>query len=348
MELDEELKLDFSDVLISPRPSSLNSRNDVRLVRTFDFPRSSTSWTMLPIMASNMDATGTINMAKALADVDAIGCISKFIDVRDQTRFFQQPESRHSFFSMGITEDERERLRAVSRKAPITKISIEVANGYIQALPKFVGEVRQEFPKSIILAGSVCTPEGTLGVLEAGADIARVGIGSGSVCVTRRIAGVGYPQMSAVIECAEAAHEVGGFICSDGGCTVPGDICKAFCGGADFVKLGGMLAGHDESGGRITYKRSGFRKIPVNMEFYGMASDTAQQMHYGGKPSYGAAEGKSVSVPYRGPVANTLSEILGGLRSMMTYIDAADLEAIPNNAKLIRVRHQLNNVFGGV
>jgi GMP reductase len=346
VELDQDPKLDFNDVLISPRPSSLNSRKEVTLTRTFEFPKSSTNWTVLPVIASNMDATGTIPMAKALARFDASGALSKYIENKAQKKFFGGQDSRHSFFSMGITHDELDRLRAVSRRVRITKISIEVANGYIEALSTFVAAVRREFPSAIILAGSVCTPDGTTNILRAGADIARVGIGSGSVCITRRVAGVGYPQLSAAIECSEAAHSLGGFICSDGGCTVPGDICKAFCAGADFVMLGGMLAGHDECDGHIKYRRSGSRKIPVSMEFYGMASDIAQRKHYGGRPAYGAAEGKLVSVPYRGAVAGTFSEILGGLRSMMTYIDAADIASIPGRARFVRVGKQLNAVFG--
>jgi GMP reductase len=239
VEFDQERKIDFSDVLISPRPSSLNSRKDVLLTRTFEFPRSSTTWTVLPLMASNMDAIGTIAMAEALAEVEAVGSISKYIDHKALVRFFGRAASRHSFFSMGITAKEFERLMTVNRHVTIAKISIEVANGYIEGLSKFVAAVRQAFPMALILAGSVCTPEGTTNLLKAGADIARVGIGSGSVCITRRVTGVGYPQLSAVIECSEAAHDVGGFICSDGGCTVPGDICKALCAGADFVMLGG-------------------------------------------------------------------------------------------------------------
>jgi GMP reductase len=345
VEFDRDQKLDFSDVLISPSLSSLNSRKEVLLTRTFEFPKSSTTWTVLPLMASNMDATGTIAMAKALARFEASGSVSKYIDNKSLIKFFGGPDCRHSFFSMGIIDTEVERLRSMSLRVGITKISIEVANGYIDALSKCVAQVRQQFPKAIILAGSVCTPEGTINVLEAGADIARVGIGSGSVCITRRVTGVGYPQLSAAIECSQAAHEMGGFICSDGGCTVPGDICKAFCAGADFVMLGGMLAGHDECGGRITYRRSGRKKIPVSMEFYGMASAIAQNKHYGGKPEYGAAEGKCVSVPYRGAVASTVAEILGGLRSMMTYINAADMASIPARARFVRVGRQLNNVF---
>lgn len=345
MELNGDLKLDFSDVLISPRPSSINSRNDVVLTRTFNFPTASTTWTVLPLMASNMDATGTIAMANALARVEAIGSLSKFTEDKALIKFFGTSNSRHSFFSMGITKDDHDRLRKLNRSISIPRISIEVANGYIEALPKFISEVRREFPKAVILAGSVCTPEGTINVLKAGADIARVGIGSGSVCITRRVTGIGYPQLSAVIECAQAAHQLGGFICSDGGCTVPGDICKAFCGGADFVMLGGMLAGHDESDGRIKYKKVGGKRVPVSVEFYGMASETAQRKHYGGKPSYGTAEGKLVSIPYRGSASETLADIMGGLRSMMTYMNAEDMIAIPANAEFVRVSRQLNNVF---
>jgi GMP reductase len=292
-----------------------------------------------------MDATGTIAMAEALAEVEAIGSVSKYIEDRTLAEFFGRASSRHSFFSMGITKEELDRLRKVSLASSVTRISIEVANGYMDSLPKFIAAIRKEFPETIILAGSVCTPEGTVNVLKAGADIARVGIGSGSVCITRKVTGVGYPQLSATIECSQAAHEMGGFVCSDGGCTVPGDVCKAFCAGADFVMLGGMLAGHNECDGRVTYKRVGGKKKPVGMEFYGMASDVAQDKHYG-KPGYGAAEGKRVVVPYRGAVADTLSEILGGLRSMMTYIDAAQLAVVPNRTRFVRVGRQLNNVFG--
>jgi GMP reductase len=173
-----------------------------------------------------------------------------------------------------------------------------------------------------------------------------VGIGSGSVCITRRVAGVGYPQLSAISECAEAAHEVGGFVCSDGGCTSAGDVAKAFCAGADFVMLGGLLAGHDECGGKLLYEDREGISVPVSMEFYGMASDEAQRLHNGGRQAHAAAEGKCVRVPYRGSVEKTLAEILGGLRSMMTYIDAKDLAAIPFNAQFVRVSRQLNDVFG--
>lgn len=346
MDLAQGIKLDFGDVLVSPRPSSLDSRKDVLLTRTFHFKKSGAQWTLLPIVASNMDATGTIAMAKALGLTQASGCLSKFIEQGELISFLNSSESSNSFFSMGITDDEMARLKAVAKRATISRVSIEVANGYIQSLPKFIADVRRDFPSAVILAGSVCTPEGVIQLLDAGADIARVGIGSGSVCTTRRATGVGYPQLSAVIECAAAAHEIDGYVCSDGGCTVPGDICKAFGAGADFVMLGGMLAGHDESDGEVIYEEMDGVRVPVSKEFYGMASERAQNAHYGGKSSYAAAEGKCVRVPYRGPVDRTLTEILGGLRSMMTYINAPTIENIPTQTRFVQVNRQLNSVFG--
>jgi GMP reductase len=285
-------------------------------------------------------------MARALSTQGAITALSKYYRRRELIAFFCSAAGANAFFSVGITSSDLERLRAVKAKAPISKISIEVANGYIPDLPKFISRVRQENPDAIIMAGSVCTPEGTRTLLRAGADIVRVGIGSGSVCITRKVTGVGFPQLSAVIECSEAAREEKGLICSDGGCVVPGDICKAFGAGADFVMLGGMLAGHKECAGTITYRRSGRKRIPTSMQFYGMASDIAQERHFGGKAAYRASEGKVVSVPYRGNVKDTILAIKGGLRSMMTYIDAFTLSEVREKADFIKVGAQLNTVFG--
>lgn len=344
--MDLDPKLDFSDVLICPRPSVVNSRQDATLMRTFKFAHAPATWTVTPIMASNMDATGTVAMAKALAREDAIGCLSKYVDKTTLIDALSHHDGRHAFFSMGATPDELDRLRSVADAIAISKISIEVANGYRESFVRFIAEVRRKFPTAIILAGSVCTPDGTAALIKAGADIVRVGIGSGSVCITRSVTGIGYPQLSAVIECSKAAQDLGGLICSDGGCTVPGDVCKAFCAGADFVMLGGMLAGHQECNGQIFYEERDGQKRPVRMEFFGMASQVAQDEHCGGVPAYAAAEGKCVAVPYRGTVAKTLTEILGGLRSMMTYIDAAELAAVPSKARFVRVSRQLNTIYG--
>jgi GMP reductase len=270
VKVDDDLKLDFRDVLIRPRLGKLSSRKDVVLERTFQFSHSSATWTVFPLVASNMDATGTIRMARALSKHGAITALSKYYSTHELVPFFRSAASTNAFFSVGITSSDLERLQAVKAKTSISKISVEVANGYIPDLPKFVSVLRRENSNAIITAGSVCTPEGTQALLRAGADIVRVGIGSGSVCITRKVTGVGFPQLAAIIECSQAAHEERGLICSDGGCAVPGDICKAFGAGADFVMLGGMLAGHRQCAGAITYRIRGRKRVPVSMQFYGM------------------------------------------------------------------------------
>jgi GMP reductase len=346
VKIETDKKLDFSDVLIRPRPSALSSRRDVDITRKFSFPHSATTWSGFPLVASNMDVTGTLRMAKALSEKGALTALSKYYELDDLVKFFHTRESDYAFYSMGITTADLDKLNALKEKISIAKICIEVANGYIPDVAKFVATVRKQNPTSVIMAGSVCTPEMTTTLLQSGADIIRVGISSGSVCITRKIAGVGYPQLSAILECSEAAHQENGFVCSDGGCIVPGDVCKAFGAGADFVMLGGMLAGHAECEGTIKYKKKGRKKIPVSMQFYGMASIIAQKKHFGGVASYRALEGKVVDVPYRGNVAETVQEIAGGLRSMMTYIDARDLSEVATKTTFIKVGNQTNNVYG--
>ncbi len=201
--------------------------------------------------------------------------------------------------------------------------------------------MREAHPDSIIIAGNVVTGEMVEELLLSGADIVKVGIGPGSVCTTRIKTGVGYPQLSAIIECADAAHGLSGQIISDGGCTNPGDIAKAFGAGADFVMLGGMFAGHDECGGDVV-ERDGKRV----MLFYGMSSETAMSKHSGGVADYRASEGKTVHVPYRGPVDDTVKDILGGLRSACTYVGAHQLKELTKRTTFVRVREQHNPVFG--
>jgi GMP reductase len=219
-------------------------------------------------------------------------------------------------------------------------ICIDVANGYAQAFVEFVRKVRAAFSDKTIVAGNVVTGEMVEELLLSGADIVKVGIGSGSVCTTRVKAGVGYPQLSAVIECADAAHGLGGRIISDGGCTCPGDVAKAFGGGADFVMIGGMFSGHDESDGKLV-ERDGMRY----KQFYGMSSETAMAKHAGGVAEYRATEGKTVEVPYRGPIAETVREVLGGVRSACTYVGALALKELTKRTTFIRVLEQENQTF---
>lgn len=296
----------------------------------------------MPIIASNMDTTGTFEIAAEFAKYNMITALAKhFID----EDWVAQPQAVRatSAFSSGIAEADLDRLRKSVAAAPEVKfICLDVANGYSEHFVEFVRRVRGEFPSHTIIAGNVVTQEMVEELVLSGADIVKVGIGPGSVCTTRRQTGVGYPQLSAIIECADAAHGLGGHIVADGGCTCPGDVAKAFGAGADFVMLGGMLAGHDESGGKLV-ERDG-RQFK---QFYGMSSATAMHKYAGGVAEYRASEGKAVEVPYRGPIEPTIQEILGGLRSACTYVGASKLKELSKRTTFVRVTQQLNQVFAG-
>ncbi len=242
---------------------------------------------------------------------------------------------------------ERAKLAAVSKRAQPRLICIDVANGYAEKFLDIVKQVRDGNPQSVIMAGNVVTGDMTEALILAGADIVKIGIGPGSVCSTRKVTGVGYPQLSAIIECADAAHGLKGQVCADGGCTVPGDVAKAYGAGADFVMLGGMLAGPDECAGEIRYEERDGKRVPVAMTFYGMSSETAMKRYSGGVAHYRASEGKTVETPYRGPVDATMAEIMGGVRSMMTYIGATQLKEVSKRTTFVRVTAQTNDVFGG-
>lgn len=346
MRIENEPKLDFKDVLIRPKRSTLASRADVDITRGFRFLHTGRTWTGFPLIAANMDVTGTIPMARALLSFGACTALHKYYPVDELIEFFRTHESGHVFYSIGTAEADHDKFAQVKANAPVDMICLDVANGYTEKFVAMVHRVRSDNPAAVIMAGNVVTGDMTEALLLAGADIVKVGIGPGSVCTTRKITGVGYPQLSAIIECADAAHGLKGLVCADGGCTAPGDIAKAYGAGADFVMLGGMLAGHDECEGEIRYEERDGRKVPVGMTFYGMSSDTAMKRHAGGVANYRASEGKTVEVPYRGPVADTMQEITGGVRSMMTYIGAMKLKEVPKRTTFIRVTSQLNTVFG--
>ena len=352
MRIENDVKLDYSDVLLRPKRSTLSSRSDVSINRTFRFYHGS-SWHGIPIAAANMDTTGTLEMASELTKSNMLTCLSKYVNSEVLLSESYDPESYA--VSFGMTTKDREDLDLPSvRVAGLVRntkryqsvvnckfICLDVANGYMESFVDFVKEVRERWPYKVIIAGNVVTQEMTEALILAGADIVKVGIGPGSVCTTRKIAGVGYPQLSAVAECADAAHGIGGHIMADGGCVVPGDVSKAFCAGADFVMLGGMLAGHDECLGDIITDDNGNQY----KEFYGMSSETAMLKHNGEVAEYRASEGKTVRVPYRGPVRYTVQEILGGVRSACTYIGADKIKDMPKRATFVRVNNQLNGVF---
>ena len=342
MRIEEEIKLDYSDVLFRPKRSTLKSRKDVDLNRKYTFKHSRSSWKGIPIIASNMDGVGEIDVAKKLSSHKLMTALTKQHDINQIGTIYK----KNIFFdsialSCGTSKDSYNRLNSILKKYPKFKfICIDVANGYSENFSNFVSEVRKKYPKKTIIAGNVVTADMTQELVLSGADIVKVGIGPGSVCTTRIQTGVGYPQLSAVIECADAAHGLGAHIIADGGCTCPGDVAKGFGGGADFVMLGGMLAGHDEGGGKII-KKNGSKYI----EFYGSSSEVANKKHYGGLSNYRSSEGRSVKINYRGKINETILNILGGVRSSCTYVGAPSLKQLSKCTTFVRVSNQFNETF---
>ncbi len=345
MRIEEEIKLDYSDVLFRPKRSTLKSRKQVDLTRTYKFKHSNKEWTGVPIIASNMDGVGELNVAKSLAKHNIITALTKQHDEEIISNF----KSINSFFnfvslSTGTSKESYERLNKILSKHSFFQfICIDVANGYSETFSKFISSVRAKHPSKTIIAGNVVTADMTQELILSGADIVKVGIGPGSVCTTRIQTGVGYPQLSAVIECADAAHGLGAHMIADGGCTCPGDVAKAFGGGADFVMLGGMLAGHKEGGGEVI-KSNGKDYI----EFYGSSSEEANDKHYGGLADYRSSEGKKVRIAYRGDLDNTIRDILGGIRSSCTYVGASTLKQLSKCTTFVRVNNQYNDTFGKI
>jgi GMP reductase len=345
MRIESDIKLGFKDVMIRPKRSTLKSRAEVSLNRKFRFLHSG-QWDGVPIMAANMDTVGTFEMARALARSHLFTAIHKHYSPGQWKSFMETNDpsiTNHIALSTGTSKTDREKLNLILHENPSIKfICIDVANGYSEGFVDFVKKTRNNCPQKTIIAGNVVTGEMVEELLLAGADIIKVGIGPGSVCTTRVKTGVGYPQLSAIIECADAAHGLGGQIISDGGCKVPGDIAKAFGGGADFVMLGGMLAGHEECGGELMEENGKKYKL-----FYGMSSDTAMHKYAGGVAEYRASEGKTVKIAYRGQVEETVQDILGGIRSTCTYVGASHLKELTKRTTFIRVEEQHNEVFGG-
>ncbi|MDX2415602.1 MAG: GMP reductase [Bacteroidales bacterium] len=344
MRVEYDIKLGFKDVMLRPKRSNLCSRSLVNLEREFKLLNCKSRWEGIPVMAANMDTVGTFEMALALCKSKVFTAIHKHYTIDEWSSFMKKaPAGIENYIavSTGTSDQDTEKLSEIMTFFPQLKwICIDVANGYSECFVEFVVKIRKQFPDKVIIAGNVVTGEMVEELLLAGADIIKVGIGPGSVCTTRIKTGVGYPQLSAIIECADAAHGLGGQIISDGGCKTPGDVAKAFGAGADFVMLGGMLAGHEESGGE-TIELNG-KKLK---KFYGMSSATAMDKYVGGISDYRASEGKTVEVPYRGMVESTIKDILGGVRSTCTYVGAKTLKELSKRTTFIRVSEQENTVY---
>lgn len=357
MRIEFDDKLDFSDVLIRPKRSTLSSRRDVDLDREYTFKHSKQTWTGVPIMAANMDGVGTIEVAIALQKHRLFTCLVKSYSIDDITSNMNVLNPNHFAVSTGTSKVDFSNLKEVLRQNPdIRFICIDVANGYSEHFGDFVENVRKNYPNHVIIAGNVVTADMTQELILRGADIVKVGIGPGSVCTTRIQTGVGYPQLSAIIECADAAHGLGAHIISDGGCTCPGDVAKAFGAGADFVMLGGMFAGHIEGGGQVITEYHDTQQRDENtglnifvkkqfVEFYGMSSSTAMIKHHGEVADYRSSEGRTVKIPYKGQVETTIKDILGGVRSTCTYVGAPTLKQLSKCTTFIKVHRQYNDVF---
>ena len=345
MRIEDDIKLDFSDVLIRPKRSTLSSRKEVNLKRTYTFKHSGWEYTGVPIMAANMDGVGTLAMATALNEHNLFTCLTKTYDEDDLGDTIGKISKNNFAVSTGTGDKDFQKLQRIINVCPeIQFICIDVANGYSEHFGDYVARVRAAYPSHTIIAGNVVTADMTQELILRGADIVKVGIGPGSVCTTRIQTGVGYPQLSAIIECADAAHGLGGHIIADGGCICPGDVAKAFGAGADFVMLGGMFAGHDEGGG-TKYEDFSFNPKKLFVEFYGMSSDTAMDKHHGGVADYRSSEGRTVRIPYKGRVNDTVLNILGGLRSSCTYVGAPTLKQLSKCTTFVRVNKQFNDVF---
>lgn len=368
MRIETELKLDYSNVLLRPKRSTLGSRKDVRLHRRFEFRNSKQNYEGIPIMASNMDGVATFEMAETLSKLDLFTCLVKNYSIEELVDYFapngvEPPQRRidHVAYSMGIMDPDWTKFIEVMEKSNnnIKYVCVDVANGYSTRFADFIRKLRAGYSDIVIIAGNVVTADMTQELIIAGADIVKVGIGPGSVCTTRIQTGVGYPQLSAVMECADAAHGLGGHVIADGGCTSPGDVAKAFAGGADYVMLGGMLAGHDQGGGNVVTKHfangeatrlDNGNYVPHYEEksfvsFYGMSSNAANEKHFGGLKDYRSSEGREVMVPYKGNVESTVQDILGGIRSTCTYVGALKLKQLPKCATFVMCPDTHNRIY---
>jgi len=370
--IDWRPQLDYNNVLIRPKRSSMSSRSEVNLERRFYFERNTVktvatsteyakpvdtvlkdSWSGIPIISANMDTTGTFEVYEVLSQYNIITALHKFYDVEDFTSYtsIRVDSDRETIWggkklnpdlfmiSTGISDTDFEKLCSILNVVDCNWICIDIANGYIKALVDFCKKVRQHFPYKRIVAGNVATREMVEElILNGKVDVVKVGIGPGSACTTRLKTGVGVPQLSAVMECADAAHGVGGKIIADGGITCPGDVSKAFGGGADFVMIGGQFAGCDEVPGDMVTNKDGTKF----KRFHGMSSKKAMETHYGSMNKYRASEGRELLIPYRGKLSEIVQDYLGGIRSTCTYIGAKNLKDMAKCTTFGIVNQQLN------
>jgi GMP reductase len=345
--IENGMKLDFGNVLIRPKRSTISSRSEVDLERKFVFSTkkdnndNKISWKGIPIIAANMDTIGTFEMYHKLKNFKIITALHKHYTVEDYQNFSRGLDPDYFMVSTGISDLDFLKLKDILSHIPCNWICIDVANGYMNKLVEFCKKIRTLYPDKIIVAGNVVTREMVEElILNGGVDIVKCGIGPGSACTTRLKTGVGMPQLSAIIECADAAHGAGGHIISDGGITCPGDMAKAFGAGADFVMVGGQFSGHDENPGELIEENGEKYKL-----FYGMSSKHAMEKHYGRMSNYRSSEGRCLKVKYKGSINETVEDYLGGLRSACSYINASTIKNMPKCTTFVQVSQQLNTIY---
>lgn len=368
MQIINETQLDFSDVLIKPRRSSIDSRSKVDITREYKF-----KWCPLiikgtGIMQSNMGTIGNFDVSRKMLENGLFACLHKHHNIDELKSFYKElvidGSWKRCLLAIGLRDNGIEKLREINKELGVQiGVKFDVPNGYIPQVKEKVIELRKEFPEMFIMVGNVVTGDITEDLILSGADCVSVGVGSGGQCLTRRQTGCGRPQFSAVVECADAAHQVGGMVCSDGGIVCPGDLGKAFGAGADFIMIGSLFAGTDEADGDVIKKyvsNGEYIKVPKDTnnyafepylerkkfkQFYGMSSTLAQEKFGNGKPSYRASEGRITLIPYVGSINTVIEELLGGLRSTMTYIGAWKIKNIPKQCVFYKVNHQLNQIY---
>jgi GMP reductase len=286
-------------------------------------------------------------MAKEMSKYKCLTVLHKYIDIEEIKKLEENEKNEekdenifdYTFISCGINDNDIEKAEKILTETKIDKLCIDIANGYLEKLTEKVKYFREKYPNILIMTGNVVTQQRCIELSEAGADIIKIGIGGGSCCLTREKTGVGYPQLSCILNCNNE-YKCESLLVSDGGCSTPADICKAFGAGAHFVMLGGMLTGHDECEGEVI-NVDGKKKMLI----YGMSSETAQNKHNGGMENYRTSEGRSFYINYRGSVKDTLNDILGGLRSYATYIGCHYIRNFEHLTQFIKVNRQLNNPY---
>lgn len=342
-----DTKCDFGDVLILPQRSELSSRSETDLVRKTKFKNSGLDYSGVPVIVSNMDGAGTFDMARVVSKKhNLITCLVKHYSLEELVDFYTKNGEwaiQTVCYSLGISESDIAKYKAFKKQTYVKYVTIDVANGYSERFIEFVKRFRDENPHVVLIAGNVATPEITSQLILSGVDIVKVGIGAGNACSTRLKAGIGVPQLSAIIECADIAHGLGGHIIGDGGVTCPADFSKGFAAGADFMMAGSYFAGCDEGGGSILLDPVTGKKY---VQFYGMSSATAQSKHGNGLQEYRASEGRVIKVPYKGSVEPIILDLLGSIRSTLTYTGSKSIKDLPKRATFCLVNRQISTLYG--